>query len=581
MSRCSMFLLRICSVFAKVLKDVKLNLRFQPSELNQEFFQGMIFPVSRQHSRQTLMVFGKPASPRGWGPRKTHIPEFRGGLGNVLLLRMQSQRISRWVFDLMFLVCCSSLLVNVSVAQENDTLHAGSERVVPGTSERVVPRATERSDFLWPRKTQQDAMVVFLGDSITHQGLYTQYLENFFYTRYPDLGIRFRNAGVAGDSISDALARFDLDVASHHPDYVTVLFGMNDGQYREFDASIFAEYQVNMKRLLDRIESIGAKPIVLSPTMFDHEVTRLRQDDPTWRFRNKTFSSSYNALMSLFGAWSWDESRKRGNAFVNLWAPLNSYTDLGRRLNPNFTLVGDAIHPQASGQVVIAYEILMQLGVERRYCASRVVSSRGNVDSGRTWVASEGIRDLQVTDQGRSIEFHHDEVALPWVIPTQHSTVKLRWNLPSDGQQGFKMTHAGHRLSADRLKVAGLAPGQYEVRVDGKLIGTWSHVQLGTKIELQELRKTPQYQQSLEVAELNRLRYDEFVRPSRDLMTSIKGIKRRFPVDSEEYKSRSTSLLEKLQELQAGADHLDRELRKLARPRSRRWVIRRVDSRNQ
>src|SRR5690242_15012298 len=29
--------------------------------------------------------------------------------------------------------------------------------------------------------------VVFLGDSITHQCLYTQYLEDFFYTRYPNV----------------------------------------------------------------------------------------------------------------------------------------------------------------------------------------------------------------------------------------------------------------------------------------------------------------------------------------------------------------------------------------------------------
>ena len=48
---------------------------------------------------------------------------------------------------------------------------------------------------------------VFLGDSITHQCLYTQYVENFFYTRYPDRKIHFHNAGVSGDRAGDALAK--------------------------------------------------------------------------------------------------------------------------------------------------------------------------------------------------------------------------------------------------------------------------------------------------------------------------------------------------------------------------------------
>src|SRR4051812_19901185 len=55
---------------------------------------------------------------------------------------------------------------------------------------------------------------VFLGDSITHQCLYTQYVEDFVYTRYPKMRIHFHNAGVGGDRASDALTRFDEDVAA-------------------------------------------------------------------------------------------------------------------------------------------------------------------------------------------------------------------------------------------------------------------------------------------------------------------------------------------------------------------------------
>ena len=50
---------------------------------------------------------------------------------------------------------------------------------------------------------------VFIGDSITHQCLYTQYVEDYFYTRYPGKRIHFRNAGVGGDTAHQVLVRFD------------------------------------------------------------------------------------------------------------------------------------------------------------------------------------------------------------------------------------------------------------------------------------------------------------------------------------------------------------------------------------
>ena len=55
--------------------------------------------------------------------------------------------------------------------------------------------------------------LVFCGDSITHQCLYTQYVEDYFYTRYPERKIHLRNAGVSGDTASDTLVRFEDDIA--------------------------------------------------------------------------------------------------------------------------------------------------------------------------------------------------------------------------------------------------------------------------------------------------------------------------------------------------------------------------------
>src|SRR5277367_1150747 len=43
--------------------------------------------------------------------------------------------------------------------------------------------------------------VVFYGDSITAQRLYTKFVEDFVLTRYPTMHVRFVNAGVGGDTV--------------------------------------------------------------------------------------------------------------------------------------------------------------------------------------------------------------------------------------------------------------------------------------------------------------------------------------------------------------------------------------------
>ncbi len=158
----------------------------------------------------------------------------------------------------------------------------------------------------------------------------------------------------------------------------------------------------------------------------------------------------------------------------------------------------------------------------------------------------------------------------------EETTSELKWGLPSDGRVGYKITKAGHKLSADRLKIVGLAPGNYEVLIDGEVIGKWSHVALGTKIELQEIEKTPQYQQALEVALLNQKRNDEVVRPLRDTWSRIKGTRRDVAAGKDGAEASLKELLAKAAELQAEADARFDAIYAAAQPVEHTWVVRKV-----
>lgn len=371
-----------------------------------------------------------------------------------------------------------------------------------------------------PFDLQDGDTLLFLGDSITHQCLYTQYVEDFFFTRYPDRKIHFHNSGVSGDCAINALDRFDEDVAEFHPKVVTVLLGMNDGAYEDFDASTFEIYSRDMTILLDQIGKTGANPIVMSPTMFDHHQLALQMENPDYRFRTRSFSPQYNALLAYYGGWLRERAGERGLSFVDQWAPMNQHTFAQRRKEPDFTLVPDAIHPAPAGHFLMAFELLSQVNPDRKN-----VSSISIVPGGKGWRGGAEVSELVVSEGRDRVTFTHLARSLPWVVPTEPWKSDAKWDAEPGAPLGVQMTVAGHKLSNERIKVAGLAPGKFELKIDGELVGTYTDLMLGSKVELQSNAKTPQYQQALQVAELNRDRNDLAIRPLRDLWAGVKGIR--------------------------------------------------------
>ena len=472
-----------------------------------------------------------------------------------------------WNIDLVVKVRCG-IVVSLSLF-----LMAGALAQAPSRKGE-----SEKAGAAVPSLNLQDGdSFVFLGDSITHQCLYTQYIEDFFYTRYPDRRIHFHNAGVSGDRARDALARFDDDVAPFKPKFVSVLLGMNDGEYEDFSQEIFGVYKKDMQAVTGKIVEMKSIPILLSPTMFDHHQMAVRANDETFRFRDREFSGQYNSTMAFYGAWLREQATENRYAFADLWAPLNDLTFLERRKDPDFTLIPDTIHPGAGGQVVMAYSFLSQLGADRKNVSVITVVKRGEAWKGSG--AGIKIGELKALEGGNGVEFTFKARSLPWVLPDEAFGVEMKkWNGPEPAV-GYKLTKAGHRMSNERLKVVGLEPGSYEVLIDGKSIGKpVSHVALGAKIELQANAKTPQYQQAMEVALLNREKNDEVIRPLRNLWSRIKGLRKRHAEDPAAFQTEYGKLKPRIDELLKSARDYEKRLYETAQPKERKYEIRRVEN---
>src|ERR1051326_2507223 len=125
--------------------------------------------------------------------------------------------------------------------------------------------------------------VVFLGDSITEQRLYTTYIEAYALTRHPNWKLSFRNVGWGGDTswlrqrshpdenklfsadeatqqkmVETAVrAGLERDVLPLKPTFVTVKFGMNDHSYQPFREDIFKAYVRSQTEIAKDLEAVG------------------------------------------------------------------------------------------------------------------------------------------------------------------------------------------------------------------------------------------------------------------------------------------------------------------------------------
>lgn len=402
----------------------------------------------------------------------------------------------------------------------------------------IVPRwcpAQEVTAPLAGMELQDGDSIVFLGDSITHQCLYTQYIEDYFYTRFPKMRLKLHNAGVGGARAWDALQRFDKDVAAYSPKYVTILLGMNDGSYRPYDDQVFQTYRNDMTTLVDKIVETGAKPVLITPTMFDARAKRLfnqnRPGDPET-------NTLYNSVLAFYGAWCREVATERGFGFVDMWGPLNQLTLEQRKTAADFTMIRDAVHPGPDGQLVMAVAVITDMRLPGQVSSLRL----GKNPQGKWTVHATGGQAKLISEDEESVTFEFTADSLPWVVP-------------AEAEQGVKLTKLGHRLSREALEVHGLAPGQYSLTIDGEEVGKYGAEALERHIELQENAKTPQYQQALAVANLNKQRNEGPVRSLRGEWSKFQQFARtrKQAADSPD----NQGVKEQLEKLAAGIEGMD------------------------
>ena len=138
--------------------------------------------------------------------------------------------------------------------------------------------------------------VVFYGDSITDQRLYTTFVETFVVTRFPDLKVSFVHSGWGGDRVSGGAGggidlRLQRDVFAYKPTVMTVMLGMNDASYKPFDAETYHQYTNGYQHIVDSVKqnSPTTRMTLVQPSPFD-DVTQPPK-----------FEGGYNEVLVRYG----------------------------------------------------------------------------------------------------------------------------------------------------------------------------------------------------------------------------------------------------------------------------------------
>jgi lysophospholipase L1-like esterase len=320
--------------------------------------------------------------------------------------------------------------------------------------------------------------VVFYGDSITEQRLYTTDIEIFVLTRFPDRKVSFFHSGVGGDRVSGGKdgpidLRLHRDVFDHKPTVVTIMLGMNDGFYRAYDPDILGSYKDGYRFIVDAIqkEFPQARLTLLKPSPYD-DVTR-----------PETLAGGYNKVLERFGVFCGDLAAEKHTGVADLNAPVVDALEKAKTKNSALDglLIPDRIHPGPALHWIMAESLLKSWGAKPEVTFA-------HVDAGLKPTAQVSNTEVsELTKGGNHLRWTQVDKALPLPIGPLDTDPLMALTLSSSDLISA--------LDMETLRVTSLPPGSYSLRIDNREVGAFSAEQLSAGINL-ALLDTPMLEQS-------------------------------------------------------------------------------------
>lgn len=323
--------------------------------------------------------------------------------------------------------------------------------------------------------------VVFYGDSITAQRLYTAFTETYVVTRFPHLNVTFVHSGWGGDRVTggsggDIEVRLKRDVFAYKPSVMTIMLGMNDGGYKPYDADLFRTYSTGYRHIVQEVKTTlpGVRITAIEPSPFD-DVTRA-----------PNFEGGYNAVLRRYSQFVAELGKENELTVADLDGPVVAALEKAKSLDVDLSqkIIPDRVHPGPSGHWLMAAALL------------------------KAWNAPAVVTNVEIDAEGKRVARAENSTVSDLKRESNLSWTQLDNALPLPVDLGNKETALVIRssdliqaLDQEQLRVTGLTPGRYTLKIDGEEVGAFSNEDLSAGINLAVLA-TPMLKQAQAVREL-------------------------------------------------------------------------------
>lgn len=326
--------------------------------------------------------------------------------------------------------------------------------------------------------------VCFIGNSITHAGDFHHNIFLYYLTRFPERNILFFNNGISGDVTAGILNRMDDDILIHKPTTAVIMIGMNDvvrnlytlnispaGDTMQRRAQALITYKSNLDSIVRLLIKNHIRVILQQPSIYD-QTAKLPKEN----------SFGANDALKICADYMQELANKYKLDIVDYWTIMSDINTKLQKTDSSATIVGgDRIHPGAVGNLVMAYQFIhtTQLPVNTINTVIEDNIKKSNRESYR-------IKLLKLKIDFKEVSFTSNELSLPFPVITR-------------AIQALQLVPLSDSINREILQVKHLATGNYQLRIDNNIVGSFTSGQLEEGINMAIFTNTPQYQKSLAI----------------------------------------------------------------------------------
>jgi len=197
--------------------------------------------------------------------------------------------------------------------------------------------------------------LAIIGDSITEQKLYSKFMEAYLLACTGRTDIHVFQFGWSGERAGGFAARLKNDLAVFNPTVATTCYGMNDGSYVAYNPAIGAEYEKNMRLVLDGLKAIGVQKVVVgSPGAVDTKFFT--------RFEPAVYNDNLAHLRDIAKKLASEYQQSFANVHDTMIEAMSKAKPV---LGENYDVCGgDGFHPGPNGHLLMAEAFLKGLGIK-------------------------------------------------------------------------------------------------------------------------------------------------------------------------------------------------------------------------